>query len=81
MQIFTEQGGYWFAMILFRRYIRNGARLVYSLKAGRFATRIGGKVYDINGDATREDAWVLWDEFDEEPTRSEVIRMKMFLLL
>lgn len=54
---------------------------MYCMDTRRFATKINGKIYDINGEVVNSNAWVLWDEFEEEPARSEIIRTKMFLML
>lgn len=46
---FSGSNSYWFASILFKRFIRNNATIMFDPKSKCFGTRIGGKVYDITG--------------------------------
>ena len=55
IESFSGRNSYWFASILFRRFIRNNATIMYDPKNNCFGTRIGGKVYDVTGDVTDED--------------------------
>ena len=48
----SRQFDYWFAQILFRRFINDGASILYSLSGVHFVVRIGGRLYDIDGDVT-----------------------------
>lgn len=43
---------YWFAQILFRRFINDGSSVLYSPSSAHFIVRIGGRLYDIDGDVT-----------------------------
>lgn len=66
---------YWFAFILYRRFLRQGARIMYDQIENHFGTQVNGRVFDISGDVT--DAgydWVPWDEIDDEALRSRIVR-------
>lgn len=58
-EVFTKES-YWFAVILFRKFIRDGARIVVDEYTGHVGTRIHGRVYDITGDVT--DKYCSWNE-------------------
>lgn len=58
--VFTSRASYWFAYILYRRFIRDGAEIMYSDVNNHFGTRIRGKVYDITGDVTKKYTWRQW---------------------
>ena len=51
---------YWFATILFRRFILNQATIVYDVQKRHFGTRIGNHVYDITGIVTDKYTWEVW---------------------
>lgn len=72
--IFGGRGSYWFAAILFGRFIRQGAEIMYSRSDKHFGTRIGGKIYDITGDVTRKYKWEAWSCIDDEKLRKDVTR-------
>lgn len=72
--IFTSGACYWFAYILYRRFIRNGAVLMYSSANDYFGTKIYGKVYDITGDVTDKYDWKPWLEFGDGTKRERIIR-------
>ena len=59
-EVFTGICSYWFAMILFRRFIRAGAVLMYDRAQNCYGTQICGRVYDISGDVTDGHEWVSW---------------------
>lgn len=61
-KVFTGNCCYWFALILFRRFIRDGAVIVYDKTMNCFGTKIKGRVYDITGDVTANHNWVPWTE-------------------
>ncbi len=72
--VFTSEACYWFAYILYRRFIRSGAVLMCSNTDNRFGTKIYGKVYDITGDVTDKCAWKPWLEFEDELEKERIIR-------
>lgn len=72
--VFTSEAHYWFAYILYRRFIRNGAVLMYSSDDNYFGTKICGKVYDITGDVTNKYNWMPWLEFEDETEKERIIR-------
>lgn len=60
VETFTQGCCYWFAVILFIRFMRSGAQIMYDQRENHFAASIGGRVYDITGDVTDGHDWVLW---------------------
>lgn len=50
---FSESNSYWFASILFKRFIRNNATIMYDPKNKCFGTRIDARVYDVTGMSQR----------------------------
>ena len=62
--VFTNGCCYWFAYILFTRFLREGAEIVYDPIKGHFGTRIYGRVFDITGDVTDDHFWVPFKEMD-----------------
>lgn len=71
---FTSGACYWFAYILFGRFIREGATIMYDEVANHFGTRIFGKVYDITGDVTDKYHWVPWDSITDESHRERIVK-------
>lgn len=72
--VFTSEACYWFAYILYRRFIRSGAVLMYSGTDNHFGTKIHGRVYDITGDVTEKYIWEPWLEFRDELEKERIIR-------
>lgn len=64
---------YWFAAILFGRFIRDGAEIVYDDSAEHFGTRINGRVYDITGDVTDTYTWVSWRSIPDSDHKKEIV--------
>lgn len=56
---------YWFATILFIKFIRYGAEIVVDYKRKIFGVRIRNVVYDMSGEVKGNYNWVLWDSLDE----------------
>ena len=73
-EIFTCGCCYWFAAILFGRFIRDGATIMYDDIANHFGTRIKGRVYDITGDVTDTYTWVPWESITDKSHRERIIR-------
>lgn len=71
--VFTSEVCYWFAYILYRRFIRDGAALMYAAD-NHFGTKIRGKVYDITGDVTRKYNWKPWIEFENSKEKERIMR-------
>ena len=72
--VFTCGCCYWFAQILFRRFIRDGAVVMYSSDVNHFGTKIHGRVYDITGDVTDKYKWASWTDFSDEIEKKRIIR-------
>lgn len=71
--IFTSEACYWFAYILYRRFIRNGAVLMYDRINKHFGTKIHDRVYDITGDVTHQYVWASWLEFGDELEKERIM--------
>ena len=72
--VFTRGCCYWFAYILFRRFLREGSTIMYDEVANHFGTRIGGRVYDVTGDVTEAYDWQPWDSVTDEALRKRIVR-------
>lgn len=72
--VFTDEASYWFAYILYRRFIYDGAILVYSDSDHSFGTKIRGRVYGITGDVTEKCIWEPWLEFGNDPDKEQIIQ-------
>jgi len=73
-EVFTCGCCYWFAAVLFGRFIRDGATIMYDEVANHFGTRIKGKVYDITGDVTNKYKWVPWESITDGSLRERIVR-------
>lgn len=73
-EVFTRGCCYWFAAILFGRFIRDGAAIMYDEVANHFGTKINGKVYDITGDVTAQYDWVPWESITDSSLRARIKR-------
>lgn len=62
---------YWFASILYKRFIKDQAMIVFDISTKCFGTKIGDNVYDIRGDVTNLHEWILWKNVPEE-MRNEI---------
>lgn len=72
--VFTQDCSYWFAAILFGRFIRDGATIMYDKKSIRFGTRIRGRIYDITGDVTDKYTWIPWESVKDTHEREKIIQ-------
>lgn len=70
--VFTSEASFWFAYILYRRFIRDGAVLMFSNNC--FGTKIRGNVYDITGNVTKKYDWKPWLEFNDEKEKERIIK-------
>lgn len=68
-EVFSDLS-YWFAYILFRRFLRDGAKIMYDMRGKRFGAGIDGHVYDITGDVTDSCRWVPWNSVPPERQES-----------
>ena len=71
---FSGSNSYWFASILFKRFIRNNATIMFDPKSRCFGTRIGGKVYDITGDVTENHKWISWLEYSNKQLKEKITK-------
>jgi len=69
---FSKDGSYWFAIILYHKFIRNGAKIMYNPTTGCFGAMICGKIYDITGMIGDCCGWVPWLSIDKQ-TRHTII--------
>lgn len=65
---------YWFAFILFRRFLKEGAKIMYDKSKNHFGTKICGRVYDITGDVTEKYRWIPWEKIDDPLLRERVTK-------
>lgn len=77
IKMFSGDCSYWFAVIMHRRFIRNGAKVMFSPDTLRFGTLIGGKVYGIYGEITDNCKWVSWVEFTDLKAKDRITKQKI----
>lgn len=65
---------YWFAFILYRRFLREGAKIMYDKIENHFGTMVSGRVYDITGDVTTKYRWELWEKLDDDLLKARIVR-------
>ena len=70
--IFSGDCSYWFAAILYRRFIRNGAKIMFDSATNHFGALVNGKVYDITGDVTGKCKWTSWLELQDGSVKEKV---------
>lgn len=68
-EIFKDECSYWFANILYRRFIYEGSAIMFDVGAEHFGTKIHGRVYDITGDVTELYDWVSWLNLKRKPDK------------
>lgn len=73
-EVFTCGCCYWFAAILFWRFIRDGATVMYDETANHFGTKVHDRIYDITGDVTDKYKWIRWDSITDISHRERIIR-------
>ena len=76
--VFNGDCSYWFAVILFFRFIRDKAEIVYDEKINHFATKIEDRVYDISGDVTDNGIWIPWESTHFDNERDEISQKFIF---
>lgn len=72
--VFTRGCCYWFAVILYSRFIRSGSTIMYDEIANHFGTMIGDKVYDITGDVTDHYLWKPWHLIEDPLLKEKIVR-------
>ena len=81
MHAFLEGYCYWFAHILYSRflpYVRT--YIMYNQILGHFAASINGKLYDITGRIEDDGNWVEWEQWKKgEPCYSKVVERDCIL--
>lgn len=70
--IFSGDCSYWFAIILHRRFIRNGAKIMFNMDKNHFGTMICGRVYDVTGDVTENYSWMSWLEIQDNSMKEKI---------
>lgn len=70
--IFVGDCSYWFAAILYRRFIRDGAKIMFDSDTNHFGTSVNGRVYDITGDVTGKSKWTPWLELQDGSAKEKV---------
>ena len=63
IHVFENECSYWFAIILFWRFIRQNATIVFNKEYKCFGTKIYDNVYGITGDITDKYVWENWLEY------------------
>lgn len=66
VELFDNKCSYWFAYILFRRFIMQNAEIMCDINHKHFGTKINGRVYDIRGDVTVQHSWTKWNDMDSD---------------
>lgn len=64
IELFDNKCSYWFATILFRRFIIQNAEIMCDVEHKHFGTKIYGRIYDIKGDVTSWYTWTKWNYVD-----------------
>lgn len=73
-EVFTSGCCYWFAFILFRRFIRDGATIMYDEVENHFGTRINGIAFDITGNVTEKYKWIEWVNLNDDAHKKRIIQ-------
>ena len=73
-EVFVSGCCYWFAAVLFGRFIRDGAAIMYDRAENHFGTKVHGRVYDITGDVTDKYDWITWDSISDPEHRARITR-------
>lgn len=72
--IFLNECSYWFATILFGRFVRENATIMFDKEAYHFGTRIHGSVYDISGDVTANHKWIPWLDVQNDERKAKIVK-------
>jgi hypothetical protein len=71
---FTTGCCYWFAFVLYVRFLSKGSILMYDEIANHFGTKIDGIVYDITGNVSDKYKWKDWNSITDEALLSRIRR-------
>lgn len=69
--LFTECACYWFSEILHQRF--SNSVIVYNPHLVHFATKINGRVYDINGIVEDDEDYVEWERYSSYADDADMI--------
>lgn len=72
IKIFSGDCSYWFALILHRRFIRSGSRIMFDITRDHFGTMVYGEVFDITGKVTSKYEWISWVDLQDSDIRDRV---------
>lgn len=70
--IFSGNCSYWFATILYRRFIRDGAVVMFNEDEEHFGTMIRGAIYDITGKIQNKSNWIPWLNFQDSAEKQRI---------
>lgn len=70
--IFSGNCSYWFATILYRRFIRDGAVVMFNKDEEHFGTMIRGSIYDITGKIPNKSNWIPWLNFQDSAEKQRI---------
>lgn len=70
--IFSGNCSYWFATILYRRFIRDGAEVMFNKDGEHFGTMIRGAIYDITGKISNKSDWIPWLNFQDSAEKQRI---------
>lgn len=65
IEAFSSENSFWFASILFRRFLRDGAKIMFDTENLKFSTMINGRLYDITGEINVSESLVGWIEYSK----------------
>ncbi len=72
IKMFSNDCSYWFATILYRRFIRDGAVIVFDNDNKCFGVMIHGAVYNITGKLSNKGKWVPWLSFMDNVEKQRI---------
>ena len=73
-EVFTSGCCFWFAEILFLRFLDSEAQIMYDSAANHFGTKVDGRVYDVTGDVTDDYKWENWNDFSDADQKRRISR-------
>ena len=76
----SKEYSYWFASILYKRFIRDGAKLLYNNKKETFGTLIDGAVFTSNGISEHDDDWLSWVDYQEGKEKEKIVKKYVDML-
>lgn len=76
----SKECSYWFASILYRRFIRDEAKLLYSNERGMFGTLIDNMVLTSGGVFECDDTWSPWVDYPAGKEKENIIKKYIDML-